>query len=700
MPYNPITGIYSLPTGNNPPFPGQLISTNTLTLIVDDIANALNNIPPTTAASLKVGTTTIMNGTDKYVLFNNAGVLGNEPPAALVRVNDTNVTLTLGGAPSTALLAATSLTMGWTGTLAVSRGGIGTGTLTAHAVLLGEGTSTLGFATIGTAGRLLIDQGAAADPSFNAMSGDATITLAGAITVAKVNGVSYGASPSTNTVPVVTSANTVTYEAVPNVALANSTISGVALGNNLFALTFGAHLTAGGASYNGSAAVTITSDATNANTASTIVARDASGNFSAGSISAQLNGVTYPSSYTSGGIAYASGTGTVASSALMTLNGVIYGGGAGASPLVTAQGGANTVLIANSGAPSFSATPVIGTSVTTPIHYGGSAAGSTLTLQSTSSGSPSGDSVSIKQGGNSLITLLGGNVGLGTETNPGAPFVFSTNTATGQGAAVGASEQFQFIAADGGAGTNIAIISYGGNTTNFFYKSNGTSGSPTKILNGNFLGLFGFVGYDGTTALSAASSSARVAAAASQDFTNVNHGTYVEIDATVNGGSRAQAMRLQAGVIIGTGTIDPGAGSLSVGAQIFAPNMTQTSTAVTGTVCWTTGTGAFTIDTTTTCLLSAERYKHDFRPLDETIDSLALVLKANPGSFYYNDDVGIMGEQIGFRAEEIAQLDVRLVSHIPDGRVQSVRYQQYTAVLTRAIQKLNAKMEQIERGVL
>lgn len=44
-------------------------------------------------------------------------------------------------------------------------------------------------------------------------------------TATKVNGVAYGASPSTNTVPVVTGANTVTYEAVPNAALANSAIT-------------------------------------------------------------------------------------------------------------------------------------------------------------------------------------------------------------------------------------------------------------------------------------------------------------------------------------------------------------------------------------------------------------------------------------------------------------------------------------------
>lgn len=41
--------------------------------------------------------------------------------AALTKVDDTNVTLTLGGSPSTSLLSATSLTLGWTGTLADSR---------------------------------------------------------------------------------------------------------------------------------------------------------------------------------------------------------------------------------------------------------------------------------------------------------------------------------------------------------------------------------------------------------------------------------------------------------------------------------------------------------------------------------------------------------------------------------------------------
>ena len=46
---------------------------------------------------------------------------------ALTKTDDTNVTLTLGGSPSTALVAAASLTLGWAGTLSVARGGTGGG---------------------------------------------------------------------------------------------------------------------------------------------------------------------------------------------------------------------------------------------------------------------------------------------------------------------------------------------------------------------------------------------------------------------------------------------------------------------------------------------------------------------------------------------------------------------------------------------
>jgi hypothetical protein len=74
---------------------------------------------------------------------------------------------------------------------------------------------------------------------------------------------------------------------IPNSALVNSTISGIALGSNLATLTIGSFLTGG--SYNGSSAVTIAVNASTSGT-SNVVARDASGNFSAGTITANLSG--------------------------------------------------------------------------------------------------------------------------------------------------------------------------------------------------------------------------------------------------------------------------------------------------------------------------------------------------------------------------------------------------------------------------
>jgi hypothetical protein len=64
-------------------------------------------------------------------------------PAALTKTDDTNVTLTLGGSASTALLNAASLTLGWTGTLATTRGGTGLSSFTANGVLYASSTSAL-----------------------------------------------------------------------------------------------------------------------------------------------------------------------------------------------------------------------------------------------------------------------------------------------------------------------------------------------------------------------------------------------------------------------------------------------------------------------------------------------------------------------------------------------------------------------------
>ena len=130
--------------------------------------------------------------------------------AALTKTDDTNVTLTLGGSPSTALLAATSLALGWTGQLSVSRGGTGAATLTGY--VKGSGTSaftasstiptsdltgTLGVANGGTGATTLTGYVKGSGTSaFTASSTVPTSDLSG--TVAVANGGTALSSTPTN----------------------------------------------------------------------------------------------------------------------------------------------------------------------------------------------------------------------------------------------------------------------------------------------------------------------------------------------------------------------------------------------------------------------------------------------------------------------------------------------------------------------
>ena len=75
---------------------------------------------------------------------------------------------------------------------------------------------------------------------------------------------------------------------IPNGALNNSTISGQSLGTDLATISAGSYIT--GSGFNGSTARTWSVDATSGNSGGKVVARDSTGNFSAATITAELNG--------------------------------------------------------------------------------------------------------------------------------------------------------------------------------------------------------------------------------------------------------------------------------------------------------------------------------------------------------------------------------------------------------------------------
>lgn len=83
--------------------------------------------------------------------YNSAGTISS--------VNDTNITLALGGTPANSVLNSVSFTMGWTGTLAVSRGGTAISSYAVGDLLVASGTTTLSKLAVGTNGQLLRSNG-------------------------------------------------------------------------------------------------------------------------------------------------------------------------------------------------------------------------------------------------------------------------------------------------------------------------------------------------------------------------------------------------------------------------------------------------------------------------------------------------------------------------------------------------------------
>lgn len=115
-------------------------------------------------------------------------------PAALTKSDDTNVTLTLGGSASTALLNAASLTLGWTGTLAVARGGIGTGTAGITAF-----NNITGYTASGATGTTSTNLVFSTSPTLTTPIVATTIGVGNATPSASGSGVTFPATQSAST---------------------------------------------------------------------------------------------------------------------------------------------------------------------------------------------------------------------------------------------------------------------------------------------------------------------------------------------------------------------------------------------------------------------------------------------------------------------------------------------------------------------
>lgn len=129
------------------------------------------------------------------------------------------------------------------------------------------------------------------------------------------------------------------------------------------------------------------------------------------------------------------------------------------------------------------------------------------------------------------------------------------------------------------------------------------------------------------------------------------------------------------------------------------PTLPASTAAQTGYVCWSSTGGALSYDTTNTCLVSSERYKHDIEPLNEGLDA---VMKLRPVSYQLNDDMNPahIGRQVGFVAEEVQKVDATLTPLDNEGKPRAVEYDKIAVLAVGAIQDQQREIASLQRQVL
>jgi hypothetical protein len=245
----------------------------------------------------------------------NAGdshVLTTEPNTMIIGYTTLTYTQFSGGVvyTGTAPINVTGQVISLTGTVAPTNGGTGVNTVATGDLLYGSATNTWSKLAAGAGYKSLTMNAGGTLPEWNAVALDQSGAVSGAL--GAIHGGTAQSSYATGDILYASAANTLaklagnitttkkyliqTGGGAVSAAPAWGTVDGADVTGNISgsagsvanALTLGTYLT--GTSFNGSAAVTATVDATSANTASKVVARDSSGNFAAGTITAALTG--------------------------------------------------------------------------------------------------------------------------------------------------------------------------------------------------------------------------------------------------------------------------------------------------------------------------------------------------------------------------------------------------------------------------
>lgn len=219
---------------------GSLANVSDLTVLPTAVFPALTGDVTTSAGS--VATTIGANKVTRAMLAQGVarsvvGVTGNATANEADITGTANQVLVQNAAGTALAFGQVNLasSAAVTGALPVANGGTGVITLTAHGILIGEGTGNVVAATAMTAGQILVGQGATSDPTPQSVSTDATLAANGALTIAN-NAVSNAKFRQSGALSVVGNVT----NATANVADITAASDGQVLRRSGTAIAFGA----------------------------------------------------------------------------------------------------------------------------------------------------------------------------------------------------------------------------------------------------------------------------------------------------------------------------------------------------------------------------------------------------------------------------------------------------------------------------
>lgn len=460
-----------------------------------------------------------------------------------------------------------------------------------------------------------------------ALSGDATLANTGAITVTKTNGVAFGTMATQN-------ANAV--------AITGGTITGTTVGGNTITAGTGT-LTLGSSTITAGASGTLAILGSNTFTGAQVIS----------GAGLTLSGAISAPAWTTNGIRYANVTSILTDT---TSSGTV-------ANAYTDVFGGNT--IAASSAATF--TNYYAMYVKAPV------AGTNVTF--TNKSAFGADSISIggaAQGGNTLAILAGGNTfGVDGALSTTGSFAGNNYTLSFKQSAGNVNE----VSVEGSNGGAIKIS----NTGSYKFSSTGDSlGTPDTFLTRPAAATIQFGAADAAVAIAQTTRVQNVVAGTAA----ANGANWTMIGSLPTGTGTSGDIIFQTGVKTGSGTTQgtPTTAFTLKGetqnavfaAQLVAANMTQTSSAQSGTLCW--AAGGLTYDATLGCLTSDERLKTNIAPLKgatQTIMALRpMTYDWSPQAPRFGNDPG---NHIGMGAFATAYADERLIARGEDGQPRGWR---------------------------